>query len=386
MMDWQVPLSDLDFGKLERQAVLDVLDRQWLSMGQVTAQFERAFAEMVGVKHAIAVTNATVGLHLAVLSLGIGEKDEVILPSLTFVATANAVRYTGAQPVFVDVSSNDDLNISPKAIEKAISRRTKAIMIMHYGGYLCDMPAILNIARSHNLSIIEDAAHAPDASIDGRMAGGWGELGCFSFFANKNLATGEGGMVTTDRDDLADKVRLMRSHGMTSLTWDRHEGHAHSYDVIDLGYNYRIDEIRSALGIVQLDKLSLGNSFRREISRRYRNLLCEVEGISIPFENHLCLSSAHLFPILIDPEVERSKFMDSMKARGIQTSIHYPPIHQFTYYRNLKGKVDLPLTESIGNRVVTLPLFSSMTEEHVELVVEGVKESLRVSSMVPIEA
>jgi len=377
-MDWQVPLADLDMGKAERKAVLDVLCSRWLSMGQVTERFERAFAEMVGVKHAIAVSNATVALHLAVLALGIGEGDEVILPSLTFVATANAIKYTSARPVFVDVTSEGNFNLAPGEIERAINRRTRAIMVMHYGGYLCDMPEIRRIAGEHNLFVIEDAAHAPASSLDDRMAGAWGDMGCFSFFANKNLATGEGGMVTIDRDDLAEKVRLMRSHGMTTLTWDRHKGHAHSYDVVALGYNYRIDEMRSALGLVQMEKLYLNNALRRDITRAYQDGLKGVEGISIPFEDHPGIPAAHLFPILLDENVDRAAFMDAMKSRRIQTSIHYPPIHQFTYYRGQMGEIHLPLTESIGAREVTLPLFSKMTEAQVGLVVEGVKEAVRV--------
>jgi len=377
-MDWQVPLADLDMGKAERKAVLDVLCSRWLSMGGMTERFERAFAEMVGVKHAIAVSNATVALHLAVLALGIGEGDEVILPSLTFVATANAIKYTSARPVFVDVTSEGNFNLAPWEIERAINRRTRAIMVMHYGGYLCDMPEIRRIAGEHNLFVIEDAAHAPASSLDDRMAGAWGDMGCFSFFANKNLATGEGGMVTTDRDDLAEKVRLMRSHGMTTLTWDRHKGHAHSYDVVALGYNYRIDEMRSALGLVQMEKLYLNNALRRDITRAYQDGLKGVEGISIPFEDHPGISAAHLFPILLDENMDRGAFMEAMKSRRIQTSIHYPPIHQFTYYRGQMGEIHLPLTESIGAREVTLPLFSKMTEAQVGLVVEGVKEAVRV--------
>jgi dTDP-4-amino-4,6-dideoxygalactose transaminase len=375
-MDWKVPLADLDVGKAERKAVLDVLCSRWLSMGEVTGRFERAFANMVGVRHAIAVSNATVGLHLAVLALGIGEGDEVILPSLTFVATANAIQYTGARPVFVDVTSEGNFHLAPLEIERAINNHTRAIMVMHYGGYLCDMPEIQRIAKEHNLFVIEDAAHAPAGSLEDRMAGAWGDLGCFSFFSNKNLATGEGGMVTTDREDLAEKLRLMRSHGMTTLTWDRHKGHAHSYDVVELGYNYRIDEMRSALGLVQLEKLYLNNALRRDIVRAYQDGLEHVEGISIPFQDHPGISAAHLFPILLDSNLDRAGFIDAMKARGIQTSIHYPPIHQFTYYRGQLGQIRLPLTESIGAREVSLPLFAKMSEEQVEAVMEGVKESI----------
>ncbi len=376
-MIWRVPLSDLDFDGEERQAVLQVLESRWLSMGEVTQRFERAFAEQIGVKHALAVSNATVALHLANLALGIEPGDEVILPSLTFVATANAVLYTGATPIFVDVCSLSDFGISPKAIEASISPRTKAIVVMHYGGYLCDLPAILEIAEKHGLAVIEDAAHAPRASREGRMAGAWGDVACFSFFSNKNLATGEGGMVTTDRDDLAKSIRLMRSHGMTTLTWDRHHGHAHSYDVVALGYNYRLDEIRSALGLAQLAKLEGNNARRRVLSDRYRWELAELEGVSIPYAQYPGISSAHLLPILLEGGVDRQAFIEAMRQCGIQTSIHYPPIHQFSYYRQRLGEMRLPITETIGDREVTLPLFPTMSEEQTAWVIEAVKVSLK---------
>ncbi len=249
-MNWRVALSDIDFGAEESAAVQQVLESRWLTMGAVTQQFEREFAAYVGASYAIAVTNATAALHLACLAVGLGPGDEAILPSLTFVATANAVRYTGATPVFADVTGEENLNISPWAIEACLSSRTRAILVMHYGGYACDMPAILTLARQHGLAVIEDAAHAVGSELEGRKLGTWGALGCFSFFSNKNMTTGEGGMLVTEDEQMAQEVRRLRSHGMTSLTWDRHKGHAWSYDVEGLGYNYRIDELRSALGRV----------------------------------------------------------------------------------------------------------------------------------------
>ena len=375
-MNWQVPLSDLDFDSAEREAALNVIESKWLTMGGVTQRFEAAFAQMVGARHAIAVSNATAGLHLAVRAIGGGPGDEIILPSLTFVATANAVLYQGAQPVFCDIVGERDFSISPQAIEASISPKTKGILVMHYGGYLCDMPSILDIAARHNLAVIEDAAHAPGTSLEGRFAGVWGDIGVFSFFSNKNLAIGEGGMITTQDDDLAEKLRLMRSHGMTSLSWDRHKGHAHSYDVVDLGYNYRIDEIRSAIGLVQLEKLEKNNERRRKLTELYRAHLIKLEGISIPYMDHPGLSSAHLFPIILDNSIDRAVFMDSMKASGIQTSIHYPPIHTFSYYRQTFGECELPNTEEVGRREVTLPLFPTMTEDQLALVVEAVQDSL----------
>ena len=264
-MDWQVPLSDIDLGDAEIEAVEKVLRSRWLSMGPVTQQFEAAFAAMCGAKHAFAVSNGTTALHLAYAALGLGPGDEVIVPALTFVATANAIRYTGATPVFADVTSLDDLTISPADIAAKITPRTRAIAVMHYGGYLCDMDAILALAGQHGLAVVEDACHAPGATYDGRGAGTLGDVGCFSFFANKNIAIGEGGMVTTNRDDLAERIRLLRSHGMTTLTWDRHRGHAASYDVVATGFNYRLDEIHSALGLAQLGKLLENNRRRADL-------------------------------------------------------------------------------------------------------------------------
>ena len=272
-MDWLVPLADLDYGIEEEEAVLAVLRSKWLTMGAVTQEFEAQFAHLTGSKYAFAVSNATEALHLACLALGIGPGDEVIVPSLTFVATANAVLYTGAEVRFADILGPHDLTIDPAEIERLLTPHTKAVIVMHYGGYPCHMDDVMAIADHHGLSVIEDAAHAPGASLDGKMLGAIGDVGCFSFFSNKNLSTGEGGMLVTDRKDIADKVRLQRSHGMTTLTYDRHKGHAHSYDVLDLGYNYRIDEIRSALGLAQLKKLAVNNARRLAFTHQYREAL-----------------------------------------------------------------------------------------------------------------
>ncbi len=374
-MEWRVTLADLNYGKEEALAVRKVLESRWLSMGQITMEFEEKFAAYLGVKHALAVSNGTVGLHLACLSLGIGAGDEVILPSLTFVATANAVLYTGASVRFADIRGTEDLNIDPKSIRSCITDKTKAIMVMHYGGYACAMDEIRQIATEFNLNIIEDAAHAPGASLNGKMLGTLGDVASFSFFANKNLATGEGGMLVTDRDDLAAKARLLRSHGMTSLTWDRHKGHAYTYDVVALGYNYRLDEIRSALGIEQLAKLDDSNRRRSEIVRLYRNGLADTS-LEMPFDNHSGESAHHLFPILLPSGANRKRFIDSMRNAGIQTSIHYPPIHQFQYYKMIDSTVRLPKTEAIASREVTLPLYPGMTDEMTGWVIDAVKQAL----------
>jgi dTDP-4-amino-4,6-dideoxygalactose transaminase len=378
-MNWKIPLADLDFGPEESTAVQNVLNSRWLTMGEVTQEFEQAFAQFNQVKHAIAVANGTAALHLACAAIGLGRGDEVISPALTFVATANAIRYTGATPVFADIASPTDLTISPEAIENLITDRTKAIMVMHYGGYACDMTAILALAKKYHLNVIEDAAHAVGAELDGRKLGCWGDVGCFSFFSNKNMTTGEGGMLATNDDELAAKIRLMRSHGMTSLTWDRHRGHAWGYDVVELGYNYRMDEIRAALGLVQLGKLEKNNENRRRLTHLYHSMFSYLlPFIILPFADHRGLTSAHIMPILIPDVVDRIWVLEQLKQRGIQASHHYPPVHRFSAYQQLfkTRNLHLPITENVADREVTIPLYPTMSDEDVQDVVKAVQEAL----------
>ncbi len=375
---WKIPLSDIDLGAEEISAVQGVLQRRWLTMGEVTQDLEAAFAMYTGSKHAVAVTNATAGLHMACAALGLHAGDEVIVPSLTFVASANAIRYTGACPVFADICGEEDLNISPQAIEACINEHTRAIMVVHYAGYACDMPRILEIARRHDLRVIEDAAHAAGSWLENRHLGTWGDIGVFSFFSNKNMTTGEGGMLVTDSDSLFEKLCLLRSHGMTSLTLDRHKGHAWSYDVVELGYNYRIDEMRAAIGVVQLGKLDQNNERRRELTALYENLLKELPQMTVPFRGHPGMSSAHIRPILLPRGVDRVAFMEQMKAQGIQTSIHYPPIHRFTAYREVDPGASerLPVTTNVAAREVTLPLYPRMTDDDVTAIIDAVIHAL----------
>jgi dTDP-4-amino-4,6-dideoxygalactose transaminase len=312
----------------------------------------------------------------------LGPGDEVIVPSLSFVATANAVRYTGAAPVFADIVSEDDPCISPEDIAAKITERTRAIIVMHYAGYACDMPRILAIAQQHEITVIEDAAHAPGATLDGRALGTWGAVGCYSFFSNKNMATGEGGMLVTGDEELALKLRNLRSHGMTTVTWDRHKGHAWSYDVIDAGYNYRIDDLRAAIGRVQLQKLAANNARRQKLNEQYLGILQElVPGVKIPFEHHRGTSSYHIRPILLPPGCDRRQFMDAMKRAGIQTSIHYPPIHQFTDYRRGDNSINLPDTKIVAAGEVTLPLYPHLSPKEVTTIVNTTRAALREQHM-----
>ncbi len=381
-MHWKVLLSDIDISAAELKAIRQVLKSRWLSLGPVTAEFEKSFAKFAGVKHALAVSNGTAALHLALLSVGVGPGDEVLVPSLTFVATVNSILYCGAKPVFVDINGPVNLNVSVADLEQKLSYRTKAVLVLHYAGYPANLPAIKEAVKraeqkfGKKIFIIEDAAHAPGASIAGKKCGAWGVLGCFSFFANKNLVTGEGGMLVTDSDELASKLRLLRSHGMTSLSWERHKGHAHSYDVVELGYNYRLTEVEAALGLVQLKKLRKSNQRRRALTKLYQRQLRNLTEIEIPFKKFTGRSSYHIFPILLSEEINRKIFMAALKNKGIQTSVHYPPVHQFSYYKNRFFASNLPLTELVGRTEVTLPLHPLMTEKDVAYICRSIKETL----------
>jgi dTDP-4-amino-4,6-dideoxygalactose transaminase len=370
-MAWRVPLAEIDFDEAESRAVLDVLERKWLTMGPVTERFEAAFAEALGVRHAVAVSNGTAALHLACLALGIGPGDEVIVPSLTFVATANAVVYCGATPVFADVVSDEDWTVSPAQIGQRVTRKTAAIIVMHYGGFPCDMGAILDVASRYGIPVIEDCAHAPLARLDGWALGTLGAAGCFSFYANKNLAVGEGGMLVTDDDAVAEFARRARCHGMSSDCFQRHCGTHPLYDVTGLGYNYRLDEIRAAVGFVQLGKLERNNARRAAVAARYRAHLDGIDGATMPFAQPRGEPAHHIFPVLLDEEIDRGVCIEALHARGIQTSVHYTPVHLFRYYRDRFGCAEgmLPATERIGAREVTLPLHPLLSADAVNDVV-----------------
>jgi dTDP-4-amino-4,6-dideoxygalactose transaminase len=370
-----VNLSDLTFDEEEERAVVEVLRSGWLSAGQVTQAFEGEFARFVATPHAVAVTNCTAALHLALLALGVGPGDEVLVPSLTFVATVNAVRYVGATPVFVDITSLDDWTISPEAMRRQVTPRTRAVLPMHYAGFPCDMHAIDAIARDHNLFIIEDAAHGPGSWIDDRHVGTIGKVGCFSFFANKNLATGEGGMLVTADDELAQRFRYLRSHGMTTMSWERHLGHAYAYDVVALGFNFRFDEMRAALGRVQLRKLPAGNARRAQAHVRYVEQLAGVAGVHIPFAQRRGRFSHHLFPILLDDKIDRLELMKRLRQNGVHPSVHYPPAHLMSIHRSAATS-PVPLTEAVGRRELTLPLHPGLELDDVDYVVETLKACL----------
>jgi dTDP-4-amino-4,6-dideoxygalactose transaminase len=374
---WLVPLADVRVDDELLAAVRDTVASGWWSAGPRVAEFERQFSDYCEADQAVAVSSGTAALHLAVLALDCGPGDEVVLPSLNFVAAANAVAVTGARPAFCDVGGGPDLNLSPVDLEATIGPATKALIVLHYGGNPCDMDAILEVAERHGLPIIEDAAHAPGAVWRGRKCGTIGRVGCFSFFSNKNLPTGEGGLVVTNDPELADRIRLLRSHGMTSLTWDRHRGHAHAYDVLEPGFNYRLDEIRAAIGLVELTRLEAENAARRRLAGRYRERLDGVKGIVFAFparDDHV-VSSQHLAVVLLPEGASRSDVQAALAKEGIQTSVHYPPIHTFTHYAALAQR-PLPRTDEVASRLLTLPLFGHMTDEQLDYVTDRIIAAL----------
>jgi dTDP-4-amino-4,6-dideoxygalactose transaminase len=365
-------LSDLDYGAEEEAAVVRVLRSKWLSMGPEVEAFESEMASALGVSHALAVANGTAALHLAQLALGIGPGDEVIQPAINFVAAANTTIAVGATPVFADIVSVDEPTIDPAAVERLIGPRTRAVVVMHYGGYPCRLTELAELCSRHGLALVEDACHAVGATFrdvhgrppHGAKPGTVGDVGCFSFFSNKNLATGEGGMVVTPRADLASRLRMLRSHGMTTLTWDRHRGHASRYDVLAHGYNYRLDEIHAALGRCQLRKLPANNSRRGDLVSAYRREFAAIEGWTVPFAKHPGDSAYHLAVVVAPVPDMRDRAVERLRASGIQTSLHYPAVHTFTAFRMFPAS-GLDRSTAFASRAITLPLFPTMTLDQV---------------------
>jgi dTDP-4-amino-4,6-dideoxygalactose transaminase len=373
---WRVPLTDIAVDDELVEAAAEVVRSGWWSMGPRVEELERAFAAFCGAEHAVAVANGSAALHLALLAAGCGPGDEVVVPSLNFVAAANSIVHTGAAPVFCDIVGPDELNLDPDDVEAALTSRTKAILALHYGGFPCAMDALNELAARRGLVVIEDAAHAPGATLGERTCGTLGLAGCFSFFANKNLPIGEGGMVVTGDAELASSLRLLRSHGMTTLTWDRHRGHASTYDVVMPGFNYRLDETRAALALVQLRRVPDENAARGRIAGRYRERLDGERGLTMPFGDSSGRTSSHHLAVVLLPEgAERDSVRDSLQEQGIQTSVHYPPIHSFSAFRSGATR-PLPRTEAVASRLLTLPLYGRMTDEQVESVVDALLQTL----------
>jgi dTDP-4-amino-4,6-dideoxygalactose transaminase len=386
MTIWAVPLSHIEVDEEMISAVADVVASGWWSMGPRVEAFEEQFADFLGVKHAVAVASGTAALHLALKAAGITRGDEVILPSLTFVAAANAIAHLGARPVFCDIVSERDLNLDVRHVEQLVGPRTRAIVALHYAGFPCDLAGLKAVAARHGLVLIEDAAHAPGALWRGASCGTVGAMGCFSFFSNKNLPMGEGGLVVTGDDAIATDLRLMRSHGMTRLTWDRERGHASAYDVVLHGFNFRIDEIRAALGTVLLRRLSAMNEARRRAWTTYRDLLTPhaAGGLVVPFADaDGDVRPAHHLAVVVLPQgVERALVQAQLAEQGIQTSVHYPPTHMFSAFEHFGERARLPVTEDLQSRILTLPLHPYLTDDAVAVVASALQATISQESLV----
>jgi dTDP-4-amino-4,6-dideoxygalactose transaminase len=378
MSEWRVPLTDIAMPEEDVQAVADCLRSGWLTLGPRTQAFEGALATHVGTPHAIAVSSGTAALHLACRAAGLGHGDEVIVPAFTFIASANAARYVGATPVLCDVRGPHDFNIDIEDVARRITSRTRAVIAVHFCGYPADVIALRELCDEHGLTLIEDCAQAICAEVDdsGRQVGTVGQLGAFSFFSKKQLCVGEGGMVTTADDELAANVRLLRSHAMTSGTWDRHSGRTDTYDVVGLGFNYRIDEPRAALGLSRLARLDDDIARRRAIVRSYREQLAGIPGLEVPWEEPAVERSSHFaFPVLLADRKARDRFRDDLKDNGVQTT-WYPALHTFTECKHLAPAGGLPGAEQAAERHCALPLSSTMDEAAVAIVVETVRHAL----------
>lgn len=362
----RIPLSQVRVSPEQRSAVNRVLDSGWLSMGPETAATEAKWCERAGVEHAFLTSSCTASLWLALAALGVGPGDEVILPSLTFVAGANVVVRLGATPVFVDIVAADRPVLDPAAVAAARTERTKAVMPVHYAGYLADIAALRQAMPG--IAIVEDAAHAAGPLASGVWPGSDADIACYSFFANKNLGVGEGGLVSTADPDLAARLKLLRSHGMDSLTWDRHRGHASTYDVVLPGMNFRPSEIVAALVGAGLGGLEEENHHRRRHLGAYREALSEL-GLPMIFDAEAD-TTAHIAVTQID---DRDRVRQTLGEAGVQSSVHYPPIHQFQHYADV-GRT-LPKTEDAGRRFLTLPLWGAMTEEQRAVVTGALAEA-----------
>jgi dTDP-4-amino-4,6-dideoxygalactose transaminase len=365
-------VAEPTLGEEEKAALAEIVDSGWITMGDRVHAFEQAFARAHRVTDAVAVSSCTAGLHLVAKALGIGPGDEVLVPSLTFVATVNSVLYAGATPVFVDIESLDVPLMSLADAAAKCTKKTKAVIVMHYAGYLVDGDAWRDFAKANRLLLIEDAAHA--AGLD--RAGTFGDAAVFSFYGNKNMTTAEGGMVVARDEEVLNTIRQLRSHGMTSSTLQRLSGNASGYDVTMLGYNYRMDEFRAAIGLIQLAKLGAWNEKRKTLATLYRrHLEAYCPDVGLPFAAPRP-SSHHILPILLPQRANRWGVMDRLREAAIQTTVHYPPVHELSLYRSGFPAVQLPRTEEFAARELTLPLHPKMEERQVETVARALASAL----------
>jgi UDP-4-amino-4,6-dideoxy-N-acetyl-beta-L-altrosamine transaminase len=363
------------------RAVVDVLHSEWITTGPKVGEFEEAFAAYVGTQYAVSFSSGTAALHGAGFAAGLSPGDEAITTPLTFCATANSVLYQGARPVFADVCP-DTLNIDPDQVAKQITSHTKAILPVDYAGHPADLEVILKLAEHHGLTVIEDACHALGAEYKGRRVGSISHMTVFSFHPVKHITTGEGGMVTTDDGELAGRLRMFRNHGIASDARQRQQEGEWYYEMLALGYNYRITDIGCALGISQLRKLDENVARRREIAGRYTAAFRELPGINLPTIRPATNPSWHLYPIrlkLTEFHADRTVIFRSLRAEGIGVNVHYLPVHMHPYYREQFGYRggDYPVAEDAYERLISLPIFHGMNDQDLEDVIEAITKVIR---------
>lgn len=360
--------------KEDKKMVLSSLSNRWLTNGPIMRKFEKKIAQFVNTKHSLAVGSATHALHLSVKSLGVKYGDEVIVPDFTFAATANAVSYCGAKPILVDVN-DDTFTINPSQIKKKITKKTKAIIVVHYGGQSCNMDEINEIAKPKGIPIIEDCAHSLGSTYKSSHCGSIGIAGCFSFYPTKVITTGEGGMVTTNNLEVYKKTRILRSQGMDIFPDEREKKATWKYDVVALGFNYRLDEIRSSLGLSQFQRIREINNLRIKIAKIYSNMIKKIPGITIPEtkpdRNHIF----HLYSIKIENNypLSRDELFLKLHKKGIGTSVQYYPLHLMTYNKGKYSNRDFPISNRLKDQLLCLPIFPLMSEKQIEYVVNNLK-------------
>jgi len=373
-----IPVFKPSYGKEEFEAVKKVMQSGWVGLGPKTQEFEEDFAKYIGTKYAVALNSCTAALHLAMKVMEI-EGGDVLTTPMTFVSTNHAILYNNAVPVFCDVES-DTLNISFKEIERNITKNTKAIVAVHYGGHACDMGPIMKLAKSNGIKVIEDAAHGCGGEYNGKKIGALGDIACFSFHAVKNLATGEGGMITTNDRKVYERLRKLRWLGINKGTWDREISEKHSsvkkyswyYDAEEVGFKYHLNDIPSAIGIVQLKKLGNMNDKRRKLSFRYNELLKGIGDIEIPVVKEYAKSAHHNYVI---KTAKRDGLNKYLQEKGISTGVHYIPNYHYRMYKNCKA--DCPVTEDVWKRLLTLPLYPDLTLKEQDMIAAGIKEFIK---------
>ena len=373
-----LPFHHPKIGEEEIRAVEETLRSGWITTGAKARTFEYDFARFVGARHGVAVNSATAALHLALDAIGVAAGDEIVVPTMTFAASAEVVAYFGAKPVLVDCDPNT-LNMLPEDLERVVTPKTKAVMPVHFGGHPCEMRRILEIAGSRGIRVVEDAAHALPASYEGRMVGTIGDLTCFSFYATKTITTGEGGMVTTENDEYAERIRIMSLHGISRDAWKRYtaEGSWY-YEILQPGFKYNLTDLAASLGIEQLKRCHAFREIRRRIAEQYDEGFADLEEIAIPVSSSNVEHAWHLYVIQLQLDrlrIDRAAFIEALKAEQIGTSVHFIPLHLHPYYRDRWGyrPEDLPRASAVFERIISLPIYPGMTDEDVQDVIGAVR-------------